>query len=85
MRCYNFFRPLSVKAWVESFDTLEEKKLGVIELHPAVFGEMPRIDVIQENVKWQQLYRFVSYAHTKVIILRTKASAFVRGTLIVQA
>ncbi|KAF6198539.1 hypothetical protein GE061_008287 [Apolygus lucorum] len=54
------------QAWVESFDTLEEKKLGLIDLHPSIFGEMPRIDVIQDNVKWQRYYKFVSFAHTKV-------------------
>ncbi|BES99854.1 Ribosomal protein L4 [Nesidiocoris tenuis] len=54
------------QAWVESFDTVEEVKLGIMDLHPAVFGAMPRIDLIRENVKWQQLYRFVSYAHTRV-------------------
>uniref|UniRef100_A0A0K8SE48 Large ribosomal subunit protein uL4m n=1 Tax=Lygus hesperus TaxID=30085 RepID=A0A0K8SE48_LYGHE len=54
------------QAWVESFDTVEEKKLGLVDLHPSVFGEMPRIDVLQENVRWQRMYKFVSYAHTKV-------------------
>jgi large subunit ribosomal protein L4 len=47
------------QAWVENLDTLEEKKLGILDLHPDVFGVMPRIDVIQENVKWQRMYKFV--------------------------
>lgn len=47
------------QAWVENLNTPEEKKLGIIHLHPDVFGVMPRIDVIQENVRWQTLYKHV--------------------------
>lgn len=54
------------QAWVESLDSVEEKKLGIIDLHPDIFGVMPRIDVIHENVRWQSHYKRVSYAHTKV-------------------
>uniref|UniRef100_A0A224XL40 Large ribosomal subunit protein uL4m n=1 Tax=Panstrongylus lignarius TaxID=156445 RepID=A0A224XL40_9HEMI len=54
------------QAWVENMNTPEEKKLGIIDLHPDVFGVMPRIDIIQENVRWQSLYKYVNYAHTKV-------------------
>ncbi|KAJ3644366.1 hypothetical protein Zmor_027031 [Zophobas morio] len=53
------------QAWLENFDTIEEKKLGIIDLHPEIFAANPRIDIIQENVRWQSLYRYVSYAHTK--------------------
>jgi large subunit ribosomal protein L4 len=53
------------QVWLENFDTIEEKKLGIIELHPEVFAVNPRIDLIHDNVRWQFLYRFVSYAHTK--------------------
>ncbi|KAK2575719.1 hypothetical protein KPH14_012108 [Odynerus spinipes] len=53
------------EAWVENLDTIEEKKLGLITLHPEIFAASPRIDIVHENVKWQKLYRFVSYAHTK--------------------
>ncbi|XP_014283797.1 large ribosomal subunit protein uL4m [Halyomorpha halys] len=54
------------QAWYENLDSLEEKKLGIVDLHPDVFGVMPRIDVIHENVRWQRDYQRVSYAHTKV-------------------
>ncbi|KAL1121951.1 hypothetical protein AAG570_003359 [Ranatra chinensis] len=54
------------QAWVESLNSPEEEKLGIVDLHPDVFGEMPRIDVIHENVRWQRMYKFVCYAHTKV-------------------
>ncbi|XP_037927491.1 39S ribosomal protein L4, mitochondrial [Teleopsis dalmanni] len=53
------------QAWIENTDTVEERKLGLIELHPDIFAAQPRIDVIQENIEWQQKYRYVSFAHTK--------------------
>ncbi|XP_049763345.1 39S ribosomal protein L4, mitochondrial [Schistocerca cancellata] len=53
------------EAWVENMDTAEERKLGIINLHPEIFGAPPRIDIIHENARWQRMYRFVSYAHTK--------------------
>lgn len=53
------------QAWVENLDTIDEKKLGIIDLHPDIFGANPRIDIIHDNVRWQRLYRYVSYAHTK--------------------
>ncbi|RZF46650.1 hypothetical protein LSTR_LSTR014986 [Laodelphax striatellus] len=56
------------QAWVENLDTVEEKKLGLIDLHPNVFGVMPRLDIIYENMLWQQKYRRVEY-HS----LRTRA------------
>lgn len=46
-------------AWLENLDTVEEKKLGILDLHPDVFGQMPRIDIIHENVQWQTLYKRV--------------------------
>lgn len=58
-----FHKPREV--WIENLDTIEEKKLGLLNLHPEIFAAQPRIDIIHENVKWQRLYNFVSYAHTK--------------------
>lgn len=52
--------------WLENLDTIDEKKLGILELHPEVFAVNPRIDIVQRNVTWQTLYRYVSYAHTKI-------------------
>lgn len=54
------------QVWLEGLDTIDEKKLGILELHPEVFAANPRIDIIHQNVRWQTLYRFVSYAHTKL-------------------
>lgn len=52
--------------WLESLDTIDEKKLGILELHPEIFAANPRIDIIHQNVCWQSMYRFVSYANTKL-------------------
>ncbi|XP_022902494.2 large ribosomal subunit protein uL4m [Onthophagus taurus] len=60
----NYAKPRQV--WLESLETIDDKKLGIIELHPEIFACNPRIDIIHQNVRWQRLYRFVSYAHTKV-------------------
>ncbi|XP_032680424.1 39S ribosomal protein L4, mitochondrial [Odontomachus brunneus] len=53
------------QVWLENLDTVKEKKLGFITLHPHIFATTPRIDIIHHNVKWQRLYRWVSYAHAK--------------------
>lgn len=53
------------QVWIENFDTVEERKVGLIELHPDIFAAAPRIDVIHQNVEWQRKYRFVSFASTK--------------------
>ncbi|XP_033735362.1 39S ribosomal protein L4, mitochondrial-like isoform X2 [Pecten maximus] len=37
----------------------------MVDLHPEVFGTYPRLDVLQQNVKWQRLYRHIDYAQTK--------------------
>ncbi|KAK5645274.1 hypothetical protein RI129_006574 [Pyrocoelia pectoralis] len=54
------------QVWLENLDTIDEKKLSLLDLHPNIFAVNPRIDVIHQNVRWQSLYRYVSYAHTKV-------------------
>lgn len=54
------------QVWVENFDTIDEKKLKIVELHPDVFGAAPRIDIIHQNTEWQRKYRYVSFAHTKI-------------------
>lgn len=40
-------------------DSVKEEKRGLIDLHPSVFGVLPRLDIIQQNVVWQRLYRYV--------------------------
>ncbi|KAL0880711.1 hypothetical protein ABMA27_001926 [Loxostege sticticalis] len=53
------------EVWIENMDSVEEKKLGLFELHPTVFASVPRIDLIHRNVTWQRKYRWISWAHTK--------------------
>lgn len=49
------------QAWLESIDTLEGEKLGIIDLHPDIFGAHPRYDVLHDNIKWQLEYKHVDY------------------------
>ncbi|KAH8271088.1 hypothetical protein KR018_007368 [Drosophila ironensis] len=58
-------RSTARQAWIENTDSVAERKVGLIELHPDVFAAQPRVDIIQENVEWQRKYRYVSFAHTK--------------------
>ena len=60
-----FFYQKPREVWLENLDTVESKKIGLVALHPDVYGAAPRIDIIHQNVRWQQMYRFVAYAHTK--------------------
>ncbi|EGI59197.1 PREDICTED: 39S ribosomal protein L4, mitochondrial [Acromyrmex echinatior] len=60
----NFYqKPRQV--WLENLNTIEEKKLGLVTLHPHIYAAAPRIDIIHQNIRWQRMYRWVSYAHTK--------------------
>ncbi|XP_012265827.2 39S ribosomal protein L4, mitochondrial [Athalia rosae] len=61
----NRFYEKPKQVWLENLDTIEEKKLGLLKLHPDIFGAQPRIDILHQNVRWQSMYKFVSYAHTK--------------------
>jgi large subunit ribosomal protein L4 len=47
------------QAWVENLSTVEEQKVGLIDLHSDIFGAQPRIDIIHENIEWQTKYRKV--------------------------
>lgn len=50
------------QAWVENFIGPHPKQLlGIIDLHPRIFGVFPRIDFVSEAVKWQQTYRDINY------------------------
>lgn len=56
---------VSRQAWIQNFDAIERKNIGIAELHPTIFASSPRIDIIHDNIVWQRKYRFVSFAHTK--------------------
>jgi large subunit ribosomal protein L4 len=55
------------QAWVENLDSVEERKLGLVELHPSVFGAFPRTEIISDNITWQTMYkRVVGFFFVKV-------------------
>lgn len=60
------------QAWVTNLDTVEEEKLGLIDLHPSVFAEKPRVDSITENIRWQKMYRFVVRITIFLLIVTSK-------------
>ncbi|XP_042223181.1 39S ribosomal protein L4, mitochondrial-like isoform X1 [Homarus americanus] len=55
------------EAWIETLDTsAPSHQVGLIHLHPKVFADYPRLDIIHENAVWQQKFRMVNTAHTKL-------------------
>lgn len=44
-----------LQAWVTSFETGE--KNGLADLHPDVWRATPRLDILHENLRWQERYR----------------------------
>lgn len=54
------------EVWVESLESENAEKMGIMKLHPKIFAATPRMDIIHLNVEWQQKYRFVSFAHSKM-------------------
>ena len=56
------------EVWVENMSTPNSIKLGILPLHPRIFSAFPRHDIIQENHKWQTLYKHVDYT-----CMRTRA------------
>ena len=49
------------EVWVENMTGIESTKLAIASLHPSVWGEFPRTDIIQENHKWQTLYKHIDW------------------------
>lgn len=49
------------EAWLETLRVQENIKLGMVDLHPDVFGTFPRLDIIHKNLQWQSKYRVVDY------------------------
>ncbi|VDK54965.1 unnamed protein product [Cylicostephanus goldi] len=47
------------QAWVSTFDAIEERRLGIIDLHPDIFRVPPRLDILHRNLTWQTVYRNV--------------------------
>lgn len=56
------------QVWMENLDTVGEKKLGLIELHPEIYGAKPRVDSLWENIRWQRYYKYVVSIHPSVFL-----------------
>ena len=53
------------QSWLETFDKPQPDKLSLISLHPSVFADFPRPDLIQRNVVWQNAIHKINYLHLK--------------------
>lgn len=53
------------QVWVESLATKEVELSSIMSLHPEVWAVYPRIDIIHQNIVWQQKYNVVNYNHVK--------------------
>lgn len=53
------------QAWLESLDTVNHEKLGIVDLHPDIFGAFPRTDILWWNVHWQKMYKHINYDFVK--------------------
>ncbi|KAK7601988.1 hypothetical protein V9T40_009429 [Parthenolecanium corni] len=51
------------QVWLENFNTMETNRIGIVDLHPEVFGARPKLHLIYENLKWQVKYRQVNFAY----------------------
>ncbi|XP_061162971.1 large ribosomal subunit protein uL4m-like [Saccostrea echinata] len=52
------------QAWLETLSTVEDHKLGMVDLHPDVFAVHPRLDVLYHNLRWQEFYKKIDYNWT---------------------
>ncbi|XP_070578161.1 large ribosomal subunit protein uL4m-like [Ptychodera flava] len=53
------------QAWLESLSSVEDTKLGLLDLHPDVFATYPRIDILHKCVVWQKTYKKVNLETVK--------------------
>ena len=53
------------EVWVESLATKETQLTSIMSLHPEVWAVYPRMDLIHQNMVWQQKYNVVNYNHVK--------------------
>ncbi|XP_032804443.2 large ribosomal subunit protein uL4m [Petromyzon marinus] len=53
------------QAWLESLRGLDVDQLGLVDLHPDVFGVPPRLDILHQVLIWQKNFKRISYAKTK--------------------
>lgn len=46
-----------IQSWVETLSQVEDKKVGLVDLHPRIFSVPPRLDILAKNTYWQQHYK----------------------------
>jgi len=56
----NPFRP-TPQTWVTTLTAAEEQRVGIIDLNPEIFRTKVRLDILHENIAWQDRYRCVSF------------------------
>ncbi|KAF6017379.1 mRpL4 [Bugula neritina] len=54
-----------IQSWVSTLSRLQDDKVGIIDLHPSIFGVHPRLDIIHENIKWQQKYKNIDFSRVR--------------------
>lgn len=52
------------QAWLETLSTVEDHKLGMLDLHPDIFAVHPRLDILYHNLRWQEFYKKIDYNWT---------------------
>jgi len=53
------------EAWVQNLKSQEEQNLKIKGLHQDVFAVYPRVDIIHQNIVWQQKYNRIDHNHVK--------------------
>ena len=54
-----------IRVWVDNLTEPHPLQDKAAELHPNVFGVHPRMDILNEVVKWQKIYREMDYAWSR--------------------
>ena len=57
-----------LQSWVESLQTIENQKLGIVDLHPSVFAVSPRLDILFRNVHWQNMYKKIVIENNFIVL-----------------
>jgi len=53
------------EAWLQTLKSQQEQNLNIISLHQDVFAVYPRVDIIHQNIVWQQKYNRIDHNHVK--------------------
>ena len=50
-----------IQSWVQTLSQVDDRKVGLVDLHPNVFGVSPRLDILFSSVMWQLKYGKMDY------------------------